>query len=124
MSAFVRLSSKLPGDPETNGIDAQSQRLIDSPEDLLVCVVWVDVQRITDDIDTRNHVPTVRIRRIEPIADLGREPDELRRIVAAAEEKRTGRTAIPFGMVEISEGYDSGQLSIDDVADDEDGDDQ
>lgn len=103
MSAVVKLSSKLPGDAEINGLDSRAGWLEDNPDELLVCIAYVDTQKLTIDTDTGEHVPTVRIRRIEPLGTLPEVPTSVREALAAAEEKRTGRSALPFEIVEVGE---------------------
>lgn len=103
MSAVVKLSSKLPGDGEINGLDARAVQLLDQPTELLACVVWLDVAKELVDIDAGTRVPVVRIRRIEPLGLIDDVPKGVKDAVAAAEAERTGRKAIPFGMVEVSE---------------------
>lgn len=111
MSAVVKLSTKLPGDAETNGLDAQAPRLIEHPDELLCAVVWIDAQKITEDTDAGTRVPTARIRRIEPIGDVNDVPAAVRDVVQAAVQKRTGRTPIPFEDAEV--GDDPDQATID-----------
>lgn len=103
MSASVKLSSKLPGDGEINGLDAFATRLLDEPEELLACVVLVDVAKEIVDIDQGTRVPVVRVRRIEPLGDVADVPKAVRDAMSKAEETRTGRKAIPFGIVEVTE---------------------
>lgn len=103
MSATVKLSSKLPGDPEVNGLDAWRGTLEDDPDRLIVCVAYIDCAKVTIDTDTGAHVPTARVRRIEPLGVVGDVSQAVRDAVAAAEEERTGRSAIPFGVVDAGE---------------------
>lgn len=114
MSAVVKLSSKLPGDFETNGIDAQAQELLDRPKDLVVAVVWLDVQKILEDVDSGEQVPVIRVRRIEPLGEVGAVSQAIRDSVQEAVAKRTGRSPIPFDIAEVVEGHDPDQLSIED----------
>lgn len=103
MSAYVKLSSKLEGDEEINGLDAQSPDLLANPDRLRCAVVWYDVQKIVTDTDTRTEVPTIRVRRIEPIGHAAEQPPALRKIVDKAVEDRTGRKPIPFETIEVGE---------------------
>lgn len=115
MSAAVKLSSKMPGDFETNGIDAQAGHLVDEPDELRIAVIWYDTQKVTIDTDSGDHVPTIRVRRIEPLGTADAVSSAIRDAVQEAVGKRTGRTPIPFDIGEIVEGgYDPDQLSIDD----------
>ena len=99
MSARITLSSKLPGDPEINGLDARADWLEDNPDELLVCIVYLDTPRVTIDTETGTHVPTVRVRRIEPLGAMSDVPTPVREAMADAEAERTGRTPLPFEIV-------------------------
>ena len=103
MSAVCKLSTKLPGDAEINGLDSRVPELLDDPEALLVAVVYLDVRNIVENIDEGTRVPVVRVRRIEPLGGLDDVPDTVKKAMAKAEEERTGRKAIPFGIVEVGE---------------------
>jgi hypothetical protein len=111
MSAFVKLGSAMPGDPETNGVDALAATLIDNPDVIRYAVIWFDVSKITDLVDSHELIPTIRVRRIEPLGTADQVDPAIANAVAAAVEKRTGRKAIPFALVEV-EGYDPDQLSL------------
>lgn len=114
MSAFVRLSSKLPGDPETNGVDAIADRLVTDPSAIRYGVVWFDAAKVVEDTDSGEVIPTLRVRRIEPLGLATEVDPEIRTIVASAIQARLGRAPIPFAMVEIGDD-DPNQYSIDDV---------
>lgn len=103
MSAITKLSTKLPGDETINGLDSWSSWLEDNPTDLLVAVVYLDVQKVTIDTDTKDHIPTVRVRRIEPLGPVTGVSETVRKAVAAAESERTGRSALPFEIVDAGE---------------------
>ena len=111
MSAFVSLSSKLPGDPEINGVDALADDLVKDPARIRYGVVWFDVVKVTEDTDSGDIVPTMRVRRIEPIGDADAVLPEIGAVVADAVRARTGRAPIPFGIVEVGE-EDPDQLSL------------
>lgn len=96
MSAKVKLGSKLPGDAEINGVDAIASELVEDPEQIHVGVVYFDVKHVTDDTDTGERVPTIRVRRLEPISTVGAAPAALQKLVGQAFTARTGRKAIPF----------------------------
>jgi hypothetical protein len=112
MSAFVRLSSKLPGDPEINGVDALADNLVADPRVIRYGVVWFDAARVTEDTDTGEVIPTLRVRRIEPIGIAGSVLPEIASIVDDAVRARTGRAPIPFGIVDVSPAADPDQLTI------------
>jgi hypothetical protein len=103
MSAVVKLSSKMPGDPEINGLDAMVTDLLTDPEEIIVGVVYLDVAKIQRDIDSGDEIPTVRVRRIEPLGSIHDVSQAVRDAVAEAEAERTGRTPIPFEIVEVGE---------------------
>lgn len=115
MSAFVKLSTQLPGDPETNGVDALVDALVSDPRTIRYAVVWFDVSKVTEVTDTDENVPTIRVRRIEPIGVASHVAPEIAEVVAVAVEERTGRRAIPFEIVEVGEG-DPDQLTIEDAS--------
>jgi len=112
MSAFVRLSSKLPGDVETNGVDALADALVKDPARIRYGVVWFDAAKVTEDTDSGDVIPTMRVRRIEPIGDADAVLPELATIVEDAVRARTGRSPIPFAIVEVDDDVDPDQLSL------------
>lgn len=103
MSAIVKLGAALPGDYETNGLDQQVDWLLDHPKDALLALVWLDVKEIKVDTDSGDHIPTVRVRRIEPLGAVGEVSDVVQQLAGEAFEKRTGRRPIPFDVVEVTE---------------------
>jgi len=112
MSAVVKLAAMLPGDFETNGIDQHVGRLLEHPDRLMVAVVWLDTKSVRIDTDSGDHIPTVRVRRIEPLGDVDKVSPKIRELVQAAVQERTGRTPIPFDVGEIAEGHDPDQLEL------------
>ena len=97
MSSQVKLSAKLPGNTDqadTNGLDDIVDQLIDAPADIRLALVWLDVSKITDNTDDKSRVPTVRVRRIEPLA--GTLETQARKIGEKAHTARTGRTELTF----------------------------
>lgn len=113
MSALVKLSPKLPGDYETNGVDQIAADLVDEPAAVRIGIVWFDTARVIVDTDSDDHIPVVRIRRIEPLGLVEEASAAVRDAVQAAVQKRTGRTPIPFGLVEVDGGHDPDQLQLD-----------
>jgi hypothetical protein len=116
MSAFVRLSSKLPGDPETNGVDSIADALVASPASIRYGVVWFDVSKVTEETDSGDNVPTIRVRRIEPLGIATGVDPRIAAVVAEAVQKRTGRAPMAFEIVEVDHETDPDQLTIDEVA--------
>lgn len=114
MSAVVKLSSKLPGDAEINGLDAKATWMLDNPEEMLVCIVYIDTAKELIDFDAGTHVPVARVRRIEPLGPIADVPQAVRDAMAEAESERTGRTPIPFETVEVGEGAYSDTLDGED----------
>lgn len=96
MSQLIRLSSKLPGDAEINGLDGLHQQLcIDATA--VLCYAWVKPVKVVRDVETEEIVPTVQLARVEPI---GRVTSLEQRYVDDAAhlyEKRTGRNPLPIG---------------------------
>lgn len=90
----VKLASALP-DGESNGLIALVQHLINSPADLTLCVVLIDTMRLTTEMDNGDVIPTARVRRIEPVTD-AEDQGVIRRIMARAQEARTGKTVLPY----------------------------
>jgi len=105
MSAIVKISPKLPGDAETNGLDSSAADLIAEPKAIRVGVLWYDVHHVTVDTDSGAHIPTIRLRRFEPLGNSEDVPQAIREAVAEAMEERTGRTPLPFEIVTVSEEY-------------------
>lgn len=104
MSAVVKLSSKMPADAEMNGLDQQAQTLLDEPKSLRVACVWFDVQKVTVDTDSGAQVPTVRLRRFEPLGEADDVSKAIREAVGVAIQERTGRAPIPWDIVEVVDG--------------------
>lgn len=104
MSASVKLSSKLPGDEEINGLDKLADNLIADPHQVLVALVFLDVPTVTLDTETDAKVPTVRVRKIEPIEVVGKVPKEIRELHQRLTEQRLGRTPLPFDTLEPERG--------------------
>lgn len=106
MSAVAKLRAKLPGNPDINGLDAIAAELLSSPEKVRCAFVWYDVSQIVEDVATGNHVPTIEVRRFEPIGDADAVPAEIREAVAAMADKRLGKQALPFEQVTPDGGND------------------
>ncbi len=100
MSAVVKLSGVLAGDDEFNGLDATADELLDQPTKLRVGIVVYDVRNIVENIDEDTRVPVVRLRKFEPLGAVGEVPDAITMAIAAAHERRTGRTALPLDVLD------------------------
>jgi hypothetical protein len=101
MSASVKLSSKLAADEELNGVDALHDDLLDEPTAIRCALVWFDAPRSTRDAEAGTEVPTIRIRKIEPIGLAAEVPDVIRKAVADAYHDRSGVNPLPFDQVEV-----------------------
>ena len=103
MSALVRLSAALPGDPETNGLDHLAGRLSEEPADqVVVALVWFDVSKVTYLPEQDAHVPTVRVRKVEPIGESHETRQKVADLYAELQEARLGRQPLPFDQLEGS----------------------
>ena len=103
MSDAVKLSSQLAKDDELNGLDAIAEDLITNPQAVTLALVWLDVAKITTDVDTGTKVPTVRIRRVEPHGVAEQASAAIRKLAEDATGKRTGRVPLPFDIVDHDE---------------------
>ena len=98
MSQTIRLSSKLPGDPEINGLDSLHSRLI-VDDTAILCLAWVKPTRVVLDLATDERVPTVVLARIEPISSVETVSQEIVELAATLYEKRTGRNPLPISQL-------------------------
>lgn len=96
MSALIRLSSKLPADEETNGLDSLHEQLVDNPDQVVCAITWLVVPKVTRVTATKEDVPTIEVRRVEPIGTVEQTPAAIQRLAADLYEKRTGRNPLPF----------------------------
>lgn len=113
MSDNVKLSAVLAGNDEFNGLDSQVDELLEDPTKLRVGIVVYDVRKVIEDVDADARVPVVRIRKFEPLGTVGEVPDAITMQIAAAHERRTGRTALPLDVL------DARQAHVEVVGDDE-----
>lgn len=123
MSAEVKLSPKLAGDPENNGVDAWRERLVEHPERLMACFVLIDVADIRVITDTGKHIPTIRIRRIEPLGPADEISQAIRHLAEEAMETRTGKTPLPFDQVAAEADAVSVSGPLEEDEEDQDGED-
>ena len=89
---MTKLASALPKDNDLNGLNALSRHLVDQPERSHIIVAVIDCSKIETIIDTGDVEPTVRILRVEAVNDASSKDAEA--MLAAALEKRTGRTVL------------------------------
>lgn len=107
MSAVVKLASAMPSDTELNGIDSISQDLIDNPDRPRIAVVVFTTRTITSNPELGTTVPTIAIRRIEPLGYQDQVSEVVRQELVKAAESRTGKAALPLDTVEV---VDQGSL--------------
>ena len=91
---MTKLASALPKDNDLNGLNALARKLIDNPEAEHTIIAVIDCSKIETIIDTGDVEPTVRILRVETINDASKA--DATAMLAAALEKRTGRTVLDF----------------------------
>lgn len=94
-NTMTKLGSKLPKDDDQNGLNALSRRLIANPEATHVIVAIVDCSKVETITDTDETEPTVRVLQVEAVNDA--DETDARKMLAAALQKRTGRSVLPFG---------------------------
>lgn len=99
MSALIRLSSKLPGDPETNGLDSLHDELVENPDQVVCALTWLVTPKVTRVTATGDEVPTVEVRRIEPIGTIEKTPAAVQALAAELYEARTGTNPLPFEQI-------------------------
>lgn len=119
MSASVKLAAKLPADPETNGLDAIVEHLYGQDE-VTAALVWLVPVKVTEDLATGERVPTVEVRRIEPIGRPDEVPQYVQELAAKLYEQRTGKNPLPFSeliaprgevtMLDGGDGFEGGLL--------------
>jgi len=90
---MTKLASALPKDNDLNGLNALSRKLVDDPETEHTIIAVIDCSKIETIVDTGDVEPTVRILRVEVVNDASHS--EAIAMLAAALEKRTGRTVLP-----------------------------
>lgn len=106
MSNQVKLSSRLAADERTNGLDSLAELLRDEPHTVIACITWLTVQKVTEDVETGEKVPTVLIKRVEPIGAVDKVPAEVQKLAAELYDRRLGKGTLPlpFDVVETVEG--------------------
>lgn len=97
----MKLRAKLPAHEDNNGLDYVVGDLLETPETVRCAFVWYSVSDINEKVTTGDRVPTVEIRKIEPLpGDAKSVPAEIRNAVMAMADKRLGKQALPFDQVE------------------------
>ena len=100
MSNTVALSSKLPADEDFNGVDVIAEALINDPETFRIALVTFEVDKVTNKIAAGTQVPTILIRRFEPLGTVDDVPEAIRQVMDQAIESRTGKKPLPLDHVE------------------------
>ena len=103
MSARVRLAAKLPGDEAINGFDAIAHDLCANPDRIVYAVCAFGVSKVTHDFDANTDLPTLVVRRAEPLGELAEVPQSLLQLLERKFEDRTGRKALPFDQLELDD---------------------
>jgi hypothetical protein len=100
VSKSVKLAGRLPGSTENNGMLSVVDDLVQDPKTVRMYVVWADVLTITRDVETDDDVPTLRVKRIEPMGTASEAQQALQELVMQAAETRLGHTPLPFDEVD------------------------
>ena len=103
MSAVVKLASRMPADVDLNGLDATVPRLLADPEKLQAAVVFYNVSEIRVKPEAGTEIPTVVLRRFEPIGEAGKIGDAVMQVMLDAARTRTGKDPLPLDTVEVVE---------------------
>lgn len=110
MSALIKLSSKLPGDVETNGLEDLYQQMLADPKKVICAIAWIVPTQIAKKTETGEEIITVEMRRVEPISIVEKTPAEVQALAAKLYEDRTGMNPLPFealigreALIEVSE---------------------
>lgn len=110
MSALIKLSSKLPGDEETNGLDALYEELLANPKQVVCAIAWIVPAKEQKNLETGEVTVTVEMRRVEPVGSVEKTPAQIQALAAELYEKRTGMNPLPFtalvgreDLIEVSE---------------------
>jgi hypothetical protein len=90
---MTKLSSSLPKEYQEDGLGSINWDLVKRPTDTQIVVAMIDCKSVTRDIDSGIDVATARILHIEPLRE--HEADQARELLVQAQERRTGRKAIP-----------------------------
>lgn len=100
MSALIKLSPRLPGNEEINGLDSLHESLVDNPHQVICALVWFDVPRVTLDTENDTEVPTVRVRKVEPIGTAEKVEPAVLELYRKTQEERLGREPLPFDQLD------------------------
>lgn len=112
---MTALSGKTP-QGDGNGLSAIEADLVHNPKELHVVIALIDCMKITTNADSGEITPTVRIRRIEVVAEK-EDRAVAEGLMRRALDQRTGREALPYDLEQelrgvFRDGEDTG-LSVD-----------
>jgi len=93
----AKMAGALPKGDRTNGLQHMAAELVAEPWDIRVAVIFYDVSKVTRDMDSGETVPTIRIRRIEPVDEPG-DGNRLRQVLRRAWERRLGEDVLPIDL--------------------------
>ncbi|WP_414943332.1 DNA translocase FtsK [Amycolatopsis sp. cmx-11-32] len=105
----VSLSGRLPKD-DKNGIGMIGAALLDDPTSTHLVVAIVTTQKVTQDIESGEVIPTARIVACEAFPGSSADAKSLRRVWREAYEQRTGQQALPFEKATTAPANDAGDL--------------
>lgn len=100
MSAIIKLSSALPGDAEVNGLDSLHDDIVGNPRQVICALVWLDVPKLTLNTEDGTEVPTVRVRKIEPVGTAEKVEPAVIELYNRTQEARLGREPLPFDQLD------------------------
>jgi len=97
MANTIALSGQIPNDPEHNGlIDRWEDQLSEKGKDArLLCLVVLDVPKITLMTEDGTERPIIRLRHIEPVGWLEDAPAEIVKLLSDLKTARSGGEALP-----------------------------
>lgn len=102
MSDTLKLAGALPGIEDINGLDVFADDLVEDPDGTTItAVVILDVKEVRYSIAKGAHIPTLQVRRVEGWLTQD-TPQAVRDALVTRQEKRTGRTPLDFGVVEVA----------------------
>lgn len=90
---MTKLSSSIPKEYDEDGLGSINSDLVARPADTQMVVAMIDCKSVTRDIDSGLDIATARILHIEPLRE--HEAEQARDLLANAQERRTGKRAIP-----------------------------
>lgn len=96
MSNKVKLTTKLPGGEEWNGLDDYADDIRADHTLMLGCWIVFDVPTATINYDKATTTPNLRVRQVEVLTTDGSVPDCLRAELEKAFSQRTGKAMLPL----------------------------